>query len=475
VRVLLVEPKAYGDYPGALHPHLGLAYLTSILRKRGIDVEIMDMRLGYEVADLIAKIKLLVPDLIGITCYSIQFRNTRKIIEKVKEQIDCKIVLGGAHVSAMRSQILRTTKADFAIKGEGEYTLLELCDYIKLDASNFRDIKGLIWRDENAIVENEDRPYIKDLDSLPFPAFEMFELKKYIFYKERRLPIITSRGCPYSCIYCSVKLSMGQIFRPRSPNNVIQELEYWYNKGWKIFDFHDDCFTFDIERAKEICDLILDRNLRIRWYLGNGIRVDRIDSELLSKMKKAGCVFICYGVESGCNEVLKVIKKGITIEIARRTFQMTREAGIDQAANFIIGHPSETLEKAMETVEFARSIPVNHLNFYNLIPYPGTELYRYVEEHGRFLQPKETYLEQTTSRFDEPIFETDEFLGKDRKKVLQIGLSLARKTLFIHKFGRLLGSLFWEITKFSFMNRIIRRLALGNKLGRILFNLIKKL
>jgi len=475
VRILLVEPKAYGDYPGASHPHLGLAYLASILLQRGMDVEILDMRLGYTLGDLISKIRCFAPDLVGVTCFSIRFSNTRKLVNKIKEQGEQKVILGGPHVSAMRSEVLRTTKADFAVKGEGEYTLLELCNFLEPKRRRFHEIKGLIWRDEDKIVENEDRAYIKNLDDLPFPAFEEFELEKYTFYKEKRLPIITSRGCPYRCIYCSVRLSVGQNFRPRSPENVIQELEHWYERGWKVFDFHDDCFTFDLERAKRICDLIVERGIKIKWYLGNGIRVDRIDRELLMKMKRAGCVFVCYGVESGNNQVLRAIRKGITVEMARKAFEMTCEAGIDQAANFIIGHPTETLEKALETVKFAQSIPVNHVNFYNLIPYPRTELFRYVEEHGTFLQPKETYLEDTTSRFDKPIFETEEFPGEDREKVLKIGLSFARKKLLQHKFGWFLGYLLWGITKPRSVNRMTKKLALGSKWGRMLFNLAKKL
>lgn len=473
--MLLVEPKAYGDYPGAMHPHLGLAYLASILLQRGMEVEILDMRLGHSLQDLVSKIRRFIPDLVGVTCFSIHFGSTRKLVDRIKEGGEHRLILGGPHVSAKRSEVLRTTKADFAVKGEGEYTFLELCNSLKSGRRHFREIKGLIWRNEDKIVENEDRPFIQNLDDLAFPAFEKFELEKYIFHKEKRLPIITSRGCPYRCVYCSVRLSMGQNFRPRSPENVIQELEYWYEKGWKIFDFHDDCFTFDLERAKRICDLIVERGIKIKWYLGNGIRVDRIDRELLSKMKRAGCAFVCYGVESGNNEVLRAIRKGITVEKARKAFEMTREAGIDQAANFIIGHPSETFEKAMETIKFAQSIPVNHVNFYNLIPYPGTELFQYVEEHGAWLQPKETYLEETTSRFDKPIFETDEFPGEDREKILKFGLSLARKKLLQHKLGWFQGYLAWQITKSRSVNRLTRKLALGSKWGRKLFNFVKKL
>jgi radical SAM superfamily enzyme YgiQ (UPF0313 family) len=220
--------------------------------------------------------------------------------------------------------------------------------------------------------------------------------------------------------------------------------------------------------------MIVESGMRIKWYLGNGIRVDKIDRELLEKMKSAGCMFVCFGVESGNNQVLKAIRKGITVEKARGTFEMTREAGLVTGANFIVGHPTETFNKALETLDFARSIPVDLVNFYTLVPYPGTELYSYVEEHGNWLQPKETYLETATTRFKKPIFETTEFPASEREKVLRRGQSLSRKIWLQHLFGRFVGYFLWVIARYRVIELLGRRMVLGQKLGRRLFNLIKR-
>jgi anaerobic magnesium-protoporphyrin IX monomethyl ester cyclase len=476
LKVLLIDPKVYGDLPGAMAPNLGLAYLVSVLSENGVDVEVLDMRLGYSVHDCLLKIHSFKPDLIGFTVYSIRFESTQRLVNLVKENANCPLVIGGPHVSACRSEVLKNMKADFAVKGEGEYTLLELCTFLESGNKEFQVINGLIWRNRNTIIENVDRPHINGLDALPFPAFEKFELQKYTFFKEKRMPIITSRGCPYRCNFCSVKLSMGQNFRPRSPENIILELEFWYSKGWRQFDFQDDCFSFNLNRAKKICDLILEKKLAIKWFLGNGIRVDRVDYELLNKMKKSRCVYVQYGVESGSNAVLKAIGKGITIEQALKVIELTQKVGISQSVNFMIGHKSESFEDATQTLNFARYISSKGVlvNVYNIVPYPGTELYQYVKECGSFLLPKEVYLNSVTYGVAKPVFETTEFKGVDRERVMKAGLSISRKSWLQGKFGHAVGSLLWVLTGFGSVNKMFSKLALGTRFGRRLYNFIKR-
>jgi radical SAM superfamily enzyme YgiQ (UPF0313 family) len=475
LKVLLVEPKSFGDYPGAMQPSLGQAYLASMLLINDIAVEIMDMRLGYNTGDLQSKIDVFKPDLVGVTAYSIRFDATRRLIGTIKN-LGYKVVVGGPHVSACRSEVLETTEADFAVIGEGEYTLLELCVALKTGREQFEEIDGLVWRKGLTIVENKKRAFIKDLDILPFPAFEIFELERYTFSTERRLPIITSRGCPYACVFCSVRLSMGNILRPRSPENVISEIDHWYSKGWRQFDIQDDCYSFDLQRAKRILDLIINRRYNLKLLLGNGIRVDKVDKELLLKLKEAGCIYLQYGVESGDNEVLKRIKKGITVERALETINMTREMGISQSINFIIGHPTETYEAAMKTIELAKKLAKagDLVNVYNLVPYPGTEAYSYVEKYGRFSKSKEEFLNNITYGTDKSIFETAEFPFQEREKVLKLGLSIARKSWLQKKFGKVIGNLLWGITGSPSIYRFFSRLALGTTYGRRLYNLLKR-
>lgn len=470
--MLFVIPKT--TFGTSYQPHTGVAYLVAMLKKHKVTVKVVDMQLGYSAHALFEILNEFSPDVVGVTSYSYGYKRAYEIIDKMKLHGNYTVVTGGPHVSAIRSKVLADTKADFAIKGEGEYTLLELCKALESGLKSYKEINGLIWRSGNKIIENEDRPFIQDLDALPFPAYEEFELEKYICYDEKRLPIITSRGCPYQCIFCSVRLSMGNKFRVRSPQNVVDEIEYWYRKGWKNFDINDDCFTLDLNRAKKICGLIIKRRLRITYQLYNGIRADRIDKELLEKMKESGCTRVFYGCESGNPRILKRIKKGITLEHVRKAVEMTNRVGIENAVTFIIGHPGETFKEAMDTVNFAKTLPSSFVVFYNLIPYPGTELFEWVEKNATFLYTMENYLNSVSSGDRNPVFETENFTVEERREPLKIGFSLARKRVLQFKLGRVLGYLMYLLARFSTLYNLGLKIFLGTKVGKKLYNSIKR-
>jgi anaerobic magnesium-protoporphyrin IX monomethyl ester cyclase len=376
-RVLFVVTDVSASYGKALNPHLGVAMLMSYLDKTGFDTAVIDLQLGYTIDDVVKKAKDFQADLIGFTMFSFDFINTYKKINEIKSKTNLPIVLGGAHVSTVKKEVLEKTNADFGIVRDGEKPLLDLCS-----GQSLKEIESLIWREAGSenIIQNPIMKLNWELDKLPFPAYDKFELKKYIHYIDKRLPIETSRGCPYSCTYCDVKQSLGQAFRPRSPEHVFTEMKFWYDKGFKYFEFVDDCFTMDLERARKVCELIINSDIKIRWNCANGIRADRVDEDLLIKMKQAGCEFISYGLETGSPEMLKVIKKAITLDKARSTFELTKKIGLKFAVNFIIGHQEETFERAMESVKFAKSIPADYVNFSNMIPYPGTEIFNWIQE-----------------------------------------------------------------------------------------------
>ena len=473
MRTLLVIPKSH-EWPHPGYPHTGIAYLVAVLKQRDIKIKIVDMRLGYTVANLFQVIDEFNPDVVGLTCYSYLFKNTYELVSKIKSRGDCIVVIGGPHVSAIRGKVLAETTADFAVKGEGEETFPELCKAIEKGTEDFKEIKGLIWRRKSVVVENVDRPFIEDPDTLPFPDYAEFEMEKYMCYIEKRLPIITSRGCPYRCIYCSVKISMGNRFRARSPNNVITEMEYWYRKGWRSFDINDDCFSLNMERAKRICDLILERGLKITYTLYNGIRADKIDVELLQKMKASGCNLVQYGVESGNEEVLKMIKKGITLEHAKQAVEMSKAVGIRCVVNFIIGHPSENLEKAMDSIKLAKVLTADSVCFYNLVPYPGTELFEWVKKNATFLYPPEVYLNEVSYGEGKPIFETREFPAEKRRKVLRKGFLLYRQKILQSKLGWELGYVAYLVSRSNTLWRVGVGVLSGTKMGRMLLKLMAR-
>ncbi|MDI6720924.1 MAG: radical SAM protein [Candidatus Aenigmarchaeota archaeon] len=470
MKVLFVIPSSVGDYFSAQVPHTGIAYVSAVLKQDGIETKIVDMRLGYTMEDVLKIIDDYQPQFVGITLYSFGFDRSKQTIDQIKlHNSSYTVVIGGPHVAAIRKKVLESTLADVAVVQEGEIPMLQICQGLPLS-----EIKGIIWRNGGEIVENPDMPYVKSLDELPFPDYEGFEIEKYLGYKERHLPLVTSRGCPYQCIFCSIRLSMGLKFRARSPENIVGEIEYWNKKGWGSFEIDDDNFTLDMARAHKICDLIIEKGLDIIWKCDNGIRADRVDLPLLQKMKKAGCVYISVGVEAGNDKILKVIKKGEKLETVINAINLAKEAGIAVGATFIIGHPEETYDDFLDSLKIAESLPVDHVSFYNLVPYPGTELYNWVEHHGSFVMDKETFLYNVAHWKNKPIFETSTFSVKERRKAYKRAHSLYRKRVLQFKLGKGLGYMAWFITGPEFMEKSMKKIVLTPGIGRTLFNAVKK-
>jgi radical SAM superfamily enzyme YgiQ (UPF0313 family) len=265
---------------------------------------------------------------------------------------------------------------------------------------------------------------------------------------------------------------MGQSFRPRSPQNVIDEIKYWYNKGYNSFDINDDCFTLDINRAETICNLIIKNKLKIKFQLYNGIRVNNITLKLLKKLKKAGCFFIAYGCESGSQKTLNRIKKNITLDQVKLAVKFTNQANIRHAVNFIIGHQQETYQDALETLSFAKSLDCDYVNFYNLVPYPGTEVYNWAIKNAHFLIPKNQYLKHISYRDINPIFETKEFTKDQRIKVMKQGFNLYEQKLYQFRFGKTLGLFFYSITRIPIIAHLSRKLVYNNKIIRKMFDFL---
>jgi radical SAM superfamily enzyme YgiQ (UPF0313 family) len=475
MKVMFIIPKVESPIPRRTAPHLGIAYLSSILTQNKIEVGILDLVLGYSIRQVFQYINEFEPDLIGITSYSYGYQKTYQLIKEIKSKTNIKIVIGGPHASCLKTQILKDTQADFVIKGEGEKTIIELCNALKLKEEDFSIIKGLIWRKKDGeIIENEDMQWIEDLDNLPFPDYESFELTKYTSFQERFLYIITSRGCPYRCIFCTIGLCMGHKFRPRSPENVVAELEYWYKKGWRRFEFSDDCFSFDINRAKQICELICKRGLKIHYQLGNGLRVDKVDKGLLKKMKESGCYFISYGLESGNSQILRKIKKGITVHQIKETVDSTRKVGIKVGASFIIGHPGESYSDGMESLKLAKNLQLDFLYWYNLIPYPGSELYKWVKKNATLLYSPEIYLNRESYFSDTPIFETEIFSSKERKKILRQGFSLSRKINLQSHLPKSLGRIACVISKWDILWNLGLKIFRRTRWGSRIFPFLKR-
>lgn len=411
-RVLLVNPPSCGEWKG-FRPHIGLGYIAQTLSENGFEYDVLDMNLGYKFKHLQKKIDTFKPDLVGMSLLTLEYKKFYKLLSMIKaENPGVKTVVGGPHVTILKQEVMKDcTAIDYGVVYEGEETLIELCK------GEFPDdkIKGLMSRNNGRISYPGQREFIMDLDKLPFPRYKKFELKKYI----PEVELYTSRGCPHKCIFCPNRL-LSPVFRARSPVHVVDEIEYWYKKGFRQFNIDDDNFNRDNNRVYQICDEIERRNLKNLFLrCSNGIRADKVNRSLLSRMKEVGFHYIAFGADAGNNKMLKLIKKGETIEDIEQALKNSYELGYDMKLLFVVGTPGETREDVEDKVRLTMKYPLNDVHFYNIIPYPGTELYDWIEKNNRFLKKPEDYLNDVTFCEINPIFDTPELSAEDRVQLFK--------------------------------------------------------
>lgn len=421
-RVLLVFPQYKHTQFGANHPPTGLGYLSESLKTNNIDHDVVDMRMNNSTRRLYSKIRQFRPDIIGISMMTLLHRKAYELIGDIKRSFpEIHIAVGGPHISTLKEEVLRQCPGiDFGITREGEITLTELCQGI-----DYAEIKGLIYRCNSQIIYTGDRDFITDLDSLSFPKYEKFDLGKYV---TDEIPILTSRGCPYRCIYCPVKTAIGRKFRVRTPFQIADEIQFWYDKGRRSFGIVDDNFMMIKERVLKLCQEIINRkmeNLQLRCP--NGVRADQCDMELLTKMKQAGFKYLAIGVEAGNNNILARICKGESIEVIKRAIENACSLGYEVILFFLVGSPGEMWKDIEDSVNVALSYPVFDAKFYNLIPFPDTELFNWVSENKYFIRQPEEYLNDASHWDARPVFATPELSFKDRVKALQYTTDVRRQ------------------------------------------------
>lgn len=411
-KMLLVNPPSRGEWKG-FRPHIGLGYIAQYLEEHGIENDILDMNLGYKFRHLQKKIDTFKPDLVGMSLLTLEYKKFYKLLSMIKEHNPhVKIVVGGPHVTILKEKVMQDCSSiDYGVTYEGEDTLLELC---KGDLHEDK-IKSLMSRDNGSVVYPGDRGFTTNLDKFPFPRYEKFELKRYI----PEVEIYSSRGCPHQCIFCPNRL-LSPVFRVRSPRHVVDEIAYWYEKGYRQFNFDDDNFNRDMDRVYQICDEIERRNLKNLFLrCSNGIRADRVDRPLLARMKEVGFNYIAFGADAANNKMLKLVKKGETIKDIEQALKNAHELGYNLKLLFVVGTPGETWDDVEDKVRLSMKYPLQDVHFYNIIPYPGTELYEWIEKNNRFLKKPEEYLNDVTFCEINPIFDTPELSRDDRIKVFK--------------------------------------------------------
>ncbi|MCX5679924.1 MAG: radical SAM protein [Candidatus Omnitrophica bacterium] len=367
------------------YPSLTLATLAGALSSKH-GVRIVDLEFSADpVKTLLDEIKSYGPDFIGASASTPDYLTVRDIMRKVKDVAPSIItIVGGVHVTTLSDDAANEACFDIVVVGEGDKTLPEI-----LSAASPYGIPGTLYKDASSgrIVRAPKRQLIRDINELPCPDWGLFELKRYRNSRisSRKNPVglmETSRGCAFQCNFCN-KLTFGSAYRPKNPKRVVDEMEHMLKCGFREIHIIDDSFTQDMGRAKDVCREILRRGLKFPWVALSGLRVDLVDLEFFRLAKRAGCWMSGFGIESGDQEVLDRMSKGITLSQVERAVALAKKAGIETFGFFILGLLGETEVSMRRTIDFAKRLPLDIAKFDICIPYPGTPYYNILKAAGR--------------------------------------------------------------------------------------------
>ncbi|MBL7197448.1 MAG: cobalamin-dependent protein [Candidatus Omnitrophica bacterium] len=362
---------------------LGLGYIAAFLKKNGFQVLILEpeaQNLNYEtIGKILATEK---PDVVGISSATPNFNNAIKLAKIAKKSCNCKVVYGGVHASALPEFIMNNYHEliDFLVSGEGEYTMFELSVCLKNKESPF-NVKGLYFYHNGKVIKTLTRPFIKNIDELPFPdrdliPYHLFKPNMYSIRYKRCFSMLTSRGCPYGCSFCASYLTMGKQYRTHSAEYVIDEMIYLKNKyNAQQLIINDDSFTLDRNRLIKICENMSKKKLNLNFFCFSQINV--VDKEILKLMKSAGCYNIGFGVESASSQVLQSMNKKVPLEKCKEVISAANQLGMKTQAYFIFGKEGETAENIKETIQYAIELNPTLAFFNMLVPYPGTKDFNY--------------------------------------------------------------------------------------------------
>src|SRR3989344_1494667 len=432
MKVLLINaPKTNRIGGGYVSPivdanvPLALLQLAAVLEKYGHEVKIIDniadrdsqilekgedyLRYGIPEEILLRRIKEFNPVLVGISgMFTAQLNDVlsmSKLVKKYKKNIPVVIGGGVANAEEVIKFLENEKSVDIIVYGEGEYTLLELVEGYSLGKTKLKDIKGIYYRDKTGkVIKNEKRQWEFHLDNIPFPAYHLIDMdyyldlpkKKQIYYRTRddyrTITLSTSRGCPERCHFCAVFLTMGRLWRGFSPEYVVEHIKLLVNK-YNVEQIHieDDNFSHHVERAREIMDLMIKDKVKVKWDPSSGLRADKIDEDLIVKMKKSGCTRVNVAPEVGNQEVLdKIIKKRMSLNAVVQVAKWCKKHKLPLQAFFVIGFPGETKRDIQMTVDFAkmlmRKYDVIVSGAMNATQFYGTEMYKEAKEKGYLIE-----------------------------------------------------------------------------------------
>lgn len=419
-KVLLIYPPVITpieeDMPKNSQIPMGLAYVAGVIENEGYDIKVLDAFTAEDADSSISvsrkyfglspkgirkEVEDFKPHIVGISSMYTMYAKGTHIAAGIVKDInrDILVVCGGTHASVSPQMVLEDPNIDILVKGEGEITFLEIIRQLEQNKDIY-GLEGIIHKKDGRIFENPSRPLIRDLDSLPNPARHLFPMHQY--FKNTlaatnyivRYPVttlITSRGCPGNCVYCSVKKTWGRTWRPRSPENVVDEIEFLIkNYGIREVHFTDDSISVDMKRFYKLCQEIIKRKIHIKWSTPAGIAIWLLDRDLLRIMKKSGCYRLTFGLESGNADTLRFIGKAYSYGKAKEIIAEANRLGMWTAGTFIIGFPNETKAQIYDTISYALKSDLDFIIFYTPVVFPWTPLFDAFIKEGIEYDPEIT-------------------------------------------------------------------------------------
>ncbi len=394
MKTILINPYPYyaKGIEGIVYPPLGLLYLAAVAKKRNLsEVKVIDANmLNMHNEDVIDEIVNYCPDIIGISSNIVTHKSALELAGLIRGCGLRQLLLAGGPFPNLFPEAY-LSYFDIIVNGEGEETF---CDILRTyqHKQDFFTLQGISYKQDNTVVRNSERELLKDLDTIPFPDYTALIPSIVYYSKHARVvknimaPIMTSRGCPYQCTYCN-KNVFGSVFRHRSPAHILGEIE-WLRKDFHVdqVDILDDNFNLIVERAEQVLDGIIDRNLNIAISCHNGLRADKISDSFAKKLKKSGVFKVGLGVETADISLMQKIKKNLELDKIKSAISLLRKQGITVHGYFVLGLPGDTPSTMSRTIQFAKEANPHFCNFATCIPFPGTEVYEIVKKDGIFLE-----------------------------------------------------------------------------------------
>ena len=428
-RVTLIDSLGWQD--GLFN--LGLAYLSSSLKLAGHQVQVLDLNNNFQTPEQVVDVVGgQAPDYVGFSVKSATFANGVDLHKRLTEQYpNITFIYGGPHITLSETNILDEVPSAFFIRGDAEFTLPNFVGRHSNGETDFTDIDGIMYRNAEGEAIAVPIQFHTQIDDLPLPDFTTFDT----FASFKTYPLLTSRGCPYKCTYCSVPAISGSRWVYRSAPSIMKELDHVLNvlKMDNVVVV-DDNFTLHKKRAESICQAIIDSGYKFNWSCGNGIRADRIWPDLAALMYEAGCVEVAFGIESLQADVFDQLQKGEEVKHIRHGIEVVQEARLNVTGFFMIGLPGSTYLKDLKTLALARKLKLNNYYFGLTVPYPGTEMWNWAQENARFLVPwqnsyhiSEVFRDGMERLKLEPVFDTPEYPAEQRKKMFHMVLESKKK------------------------------------------------